>query len=257
MEKDYKLIMRTAIRAGEIMLKSGAETHRVEDTMCYILRTAGTETVEANVTMTGIMATLNNPDMEPVTVIKRVQERGTNLNRVMEVNEISRKYCAGAISIEEAYSRICKIKGKQYSVSVYNLATMFVPIGFALLFGGGVKETFTSAVAGMVLAGIITIGKRIHLKSFILNVVSAFGIAVTAILFTKLLPGVDHNIVIVSGIMPLVPGVAITNAIRDTLEENYISGAARILEAFVTAAAVALGAGLGLSCMQAIGGGLW
>ena len=30
---DYKLLMNTAILAGETMLKSGAETYRVEDTI--------------------------------------------------------------------------------------------------------------------------------------------------------------------------------------------------------------------------------
>ena len=85
---DYKLVMNTAVLAGEMMLRSGAETYRVEDTINHILRTADTETVEASVMMTGIVATIGNPDMEPITVIKRVQKRGTNLNRIMRVNEI-------------------------------------------------------------------------------------------------------------------------------------------------------------------------
>jgi uncharacterized membrane protein YjjP (DUF1212 family) len=46
--------------------------------------------------------------------------------------------------------------------------------------------------------------------------------------------------------MPLVPGVAITNAIRDTLNGDYVSGAARAVEAFIKALAIALGVGLGL-----------
>ena len=46
--------------------------------------------------------------------------------------------------------------------------------------------------------------------------------------------------------MPLVPGVAITNAVFDTLHGDYLSGTARMLEAFVTAAAVAMGIGIGL-----------
>ena len=246
---DYKLIMKTAVMAGEIMLKSGAETNRVEDTMYYILRTSKAETVEANVTMTGLVATIENLDNNPITVIRRVQKRGTNLNRVMEVNDISRQYCAGKITIDEAYNRLKHISGKQYTVCVYNLATVLTPIGFALLFGGGIKETIASAIAGLVLAVIITIGKKLSMKSFILNMLSSCGIAITAMVIKLFWPDMDQNIVIISGIMPLVPGVAITNAIRDTLEENYISGAARILEAFVIASAVALGAGVGMAFM--------
>lgn len=246
---NYKLIMNTAVLAGEIMLKSGAETHRVEDTMYYILRTSKADTVEANVTMTGLVATIETLDSNPITVIRRVQKRGTNLNRIMEVNDISRQYCGGKITLEDAYDKLNHISGKQYGVCFYNIATVLTPTGFALLFGGGLKETIASALAGAVLAAIMTFGKKLSMKSFILNMLSSCGIAITAMVIKLFWTELDQNIVIISGIMPLVPGVAITNAIRDTLEENYISGAARILEAFVIAAAVALGAGVGMAFM--------
>ncbi|PWJ48265.1 threonine/serine exporter family protein [Faecalicatena contorta] len=255
---DYKLVMNMAVMAGELMLRSGAETHRVEDTMYHILRTANAETVEASVMMTGIVATIGNPDMEPITVIKRVQERGTNLNRIMLVNEISRNYCAGEISPEEAYEELKGIGGKQYHVWVYNLATVMVPAGFAPLFGGGGMEVLAAAVVGLILALIITVGKRLQINGFILDTLSSLGVAVTAIFLKQLFPFLDNDIVIISSIMPLVPGVAITNAVRDTLHGDYISGGARILEAFLKAAAVALGVGAGMALTGAfyIGGGL-
>ena len=57
-----------------------------------------------------------------------------------------------------------------------------------------------------------------------------------------------------------MPGVAITNAIRDTLQGDYISGGARALEAFLKAAAIALGVGIGMAVFQNMfvqGGTLW
>ena len=60
----------------------------------------------------------------------------------------------------------------------------------------------------------------------------------------------DLNVIIIASIMPLVPGVAITNAGYDTLHGDYISGAARMLEAFVTAAAIAIGVGLGMLLLR-------
>ena len=55
---EYQLLMRTAICAGELLLKSGAETYRAEDTMNHILKTSGCEYIEVHATITGIMATL-------------------------------------------------------------------------------------------------------------------------------------------------------------------------------------------------------
>ena len=63
----------------------------------------------------------------------------------------------------------------------------------------------------------------------------------------KWLPGIyDKDLMIVSAIMPFVPGAAITNAVFDTLHGDYLSGLARAAEAFVIAAAVASGIGMGM-----------
>ncbi|MBU3839543.1 MAG: threonine/serine exporter family protein [Candidatus Ruminococcus intestinipullorum] len=247
---DYKLLMNVAVLAGEIMLRSGAETYRVEDTMEHFLKTAQTQVAEALVLMTGIAATIDHPDMETITVIRRVHSRGTNMYRIVKVNEISRKYCAGELSLEQTYNELKAIKGKQYSVCFYNLATICVPAGFAPLFGGGLKEIVASAAIGCILALILTIGKRLQIGGFILNVFSAMGIAVSSLILCSVLSEIHLETVVISAIMPLVPGVAITNAIRDTLRGDYLSGGARMLEAFVIATAVALGVGVGMAVVN-------
>ena len=60
----------------------------------------------------------------------------------------------------------------------------------------------------------------------------------------------DLHSIIIGSIMPLVPGVAITNAIYDTLHGDYISGSARMLEAFVTAAAIGIGVGISMALFR-------
>lgn len=247
---DYRLIADTAILAGEIMLRSGAETYRVEDTMKHILDTAGAEKTEAIVMLTGIIVTINDPGADAVTVMRRIRDRGTNMNRIVEVNEISRKYCAGEVPLEEIRQKLESMKGHRYSTWMYNLATVLVPAGFAPLFGGGIAEIAASAVTGVVSAVLITAGKKTGIGSFILNMLCSVGIAVTAVLLKAWHPALNMDTVIISGIMPLVPGVAITNAIRDTLRGDYISGGARVLEAFVTAASVAIGIGAGIASVS-------
>ena len=244
---DDKSIANMAVLAGEIMLKSGAETYRVEDTIKHILDTAGTAGTESLVMLTGIIVTIDRPGQEAVTVMRRVHDRGTNMRRIVEVNEISRKYCAGELSAEETWEKLKRIKGKQYTVWMYNVSTILVPAGFAPLFGGGLREILAAGGAGIVLAVLMTIGKRVGIGAFILNILCAAGAASAAVLLKLWIPLMNMDTVIISGIMPLVPGVAITNAIRDTLRGDYISGGARVLEAFVTAAAVAIGVGVGMA----------
>ena len=274
---DDKSIANMAVLAGEIMLRSGAETYRVEDTIKHILDTAGTSgagsssesrndrteqdspvRTESLVMLTGIIVTIERPGQEAVTVMRRVHDRGTNMHRIVEVNEISRKYCARELSAEETWEKLKSINGRQYTVWMYNIATVLVPAGFAPLFGGGLREIPAAAAVGVLLAVVMTVGKRLRISSFILNMICAGGVAVAAMALKVWNPALNMDTVIISGIMTLVPGVAITNAIRDTLRGDYISGGARALEAFVTAAAVAIGVGVGIAAMNVFwrGGGL-
>lgn len=226
------------------MLKSGAETYRVEDTIRRILQTAHTETAETIVYLTGFVATLDDPEIETLTVVKRVETRGTYLYRIDRVNDISRRYCDGRITLEQAYEELREIKGSQYKSWMYNVATCFACAGFVPLFGGGKAEIPAAFVTGLVVAVVTTLGKRFRVNGFILTVLSSASIAIAATIIKYGYPFVDVNPVIISSIMPLVPGVAITNAVRDTLRGDFLSGAARILEAFLVAAAVALGVGI-------------
>ena len=252
---DHKLVIDTAVLAGEILLKSGAETYRVEDTMKHILSTGNTETAEALVMLTGIVATMEDSGVQPVTVMRRVDDRGTNIYRIIEVNDISRKYCSGKMSLEETYAALKNLKRRQYSTSVYNIATVLVPMGFAPLWGGGLREVAASAFVGGALALLMTVGKRMGAGGFFLNAVCAAGTTAASILLFCLFPALNVDTLIISGLMPLVPGMAVTNAVRDTLRHDFISGGARVLEAFMTAAALALGAGVGMLLMQMIGPG--
>lgn len=107
---NYKILFKTAMLAGEIMLRSGAETFRVEDTMNRILALSNLKTVESFCTTTGIFATLEHPSMEPITKVKRIDKRVTNLNRIHMVNHISRRLCEGKMNEKEAYLALLNVK---------------------------------------------------------------------------------------------------------------------------------------------------
>lgn len=79
---------------------------------------------------------------------------------------------------------------------------------------------------------------------------------ITALLLNRFaLPQTSRDIMIVSSIMPLVPGVIFTTAVRDTLNGDYSSGAARMLEAAVVALAVAAGVGASMALFRYLTGG--
>lgn len=252
-----KLLVETAVLAGEIMLISGAEIYRVENTIDHILRKAGRDTAEAIVFSTGIFASLNDPSIEAITIARRVTIRSTNLNRVYLVNDVSRKLCVDLMTVEEAYGRLKEIRNTmQYGRRVKDIGVVGVAVFFTLLLGGGGKDCAAAAVTGAVLAGVMEASVRIRFNDFCANGVCAFLIAVTTLLLQHfLMPGINSDIIIIGAIMPLVPGVIFTTAIRDTLNGDYASGTARMMEAVVIALAVAAGVGAGMGLFQWMTGG--
>lgn len=249
---NYKLLLETALLAGEILLSSGAETYRVEDTMNHILKTSKVEQIDALALMTGITVTLNDPSLEqPISMVRTIDSRSTNMNNIIKVNGISRNYCAEKITLEEANEQLKNIKEKLYTRTHFNIATALVATGFAMMFGGSFMDVLWATIMGCWLSACITFAKIKKVDTIVLDVFSCAGIALFTILTQAyFIPNLDIDVAIVSALMPIVPGVAITNAIRDTIQGDYLSGCARILEAFLKAASVAVGAGLGM----AIGG---
>lgn len=252
-----KLLVEAAVLAGEIMLVSGAEIYRVEDTINRILRSANLQTSEAIVLSTGIFAMLNDSSMEAITVVRRVTDRATNLNKVYLVNDISRSLCAGKISVEDAYHQLKQVKDtRQYSPWMKNVGLLGASVFFTMLLGGKGTDYLAAALIGGLTAFVFHISEKIGLNDFCKNSLSAFSLAVFTLYMKQyLFLGIHSDILIISAIMPLLPGVIFTTAIRDTLNGDYAAGTARILEAIVIALAVAAGVGAGMAVFNLAAGG--
>jgi uncharacterized membrane protein YjjP (DUF1212 family) len=244
---NYKALFKTAMIAGEIMAQSGAETYRVEDTMIRILKSSKLQSVEVYATTTGIVATLSDPSIEPITGVKRIANRSNNLSRINDVNQISRNICDGCMTEEEACDRLEEIRNsKTYSSTIITAATIISMSGFVGLFGGSIIDCILAGVNG---AFIVLIGKLVDNRvgsAFIGDMAKSFVLAYLTMVFAKYFTDINQNLIIIGSIMPLVPGIPITNAIRDTLQGDYNSGTARAVEAFVISLGIAVGVGLGM-----------
>ena len=245
---NYKLLADTAMLAGELMLVSGGETYRVEDTMRRILNTSHLETTEVIVISTAIILTLDDKSIDTISITKRAGEKSTNLGNICEVNAISRDYCGGKITLEEAYERLKQVSSTvNYSSKMVYPCTMITVGFFTLLLGGTWLDSLIAVLCGTSLFLCKLPFKKRPMISFVYNLTAvAVGAFMAALLQTALHLELNMETVVTGVAMPLLPGTAITNAIRDTLQGDYISGAGRIVEAFVVAISIGVGIGFGL-----------
>lgn len=239
-------VLAVIIKAGAIMLQSGAETYRVEDTVVRLGLALGMVRVEPFAMPTGLVITLEDANGFTRTEVFRIMKRETNLHKVVMINDLSRQVSQGQLDYRQVVDRIKEVErsGELYPKSLYLLAAGVGSGAFAILFKAGLLEFCVATVAGWVVHGVLALLRKKSLNQFIIAFSGGAISAGMALLSQWIFPQINFDPVITGAIMTLVPGVAITNAIRDVINEDLISGGSRGLDAFLTAMGVAGGAAI-------------
>lgn len=240
--------MILALHAGKSMLKNGAETYRVEDTMVRICSSReNVANVDAFVTQTGIFITLEY-NGEIYSNFRRVRGISINLVKINAINEFSRRFVCCNISIDEGLEIIKEIDEiKDYSGITKSIAGATSAAFFCLMFGGNMKDFISSFIVSFVVVSILTKISKFKLTFFIDNFIGAFLASLFAAFTVEIGLGDNLDMIIIGSIMYLVPGVAITNAIRDTMSGDSLSGLSKGMEAIFSALAIAFGVGIVLN----------
>lgn len=236
----YEKAMDVCLLAGKIMLQGGAETYRVEDTMMRMGLAFVDAPAHSFVTPTAIIFSIEGSSS---TKMVRIMERTTDLHKVMLVNQISRKISLGEMSLEDAHKELKEIASKQFTFPVWLqiLAAAITSSCFLIMFGGVWRDTFPALVTGGVgYAGLLYFDRIIRIR-FFAEFLASLIIGLLAFLFIWSGIGLELDNIIIGSVMPLVPGLLITNAIRDLMAGHLVSGLSKGAEAFLTAFAVGAG----------------
>lgn len=241
MKKDNPtLILDTCLLAGRIMMENGSEVYRVEDTMNRIAANAGEADSISYATATGLFMGLKNSSH---TQIADVHERSINLEKVVAVNSLSRRFAKKEITLTELHQQLKQADKNTpaYSINLQIAAAGVVSCTLMYIFGGTWQDFFATFIIGCLgyLAN-ITIKKWSHVR-FLDLYCASFLIGMLALLSVRFHLAIQADNIIIGAVMPLVPGVAITNSFRDILTGDILSGTARGMEAIFAAAAIGTG----------------
>ena len=237
-----KEIMEVCLLAGKIMLQSGGETYRVEDTMMRIAAAFGIENTHSFVTPTGIIfsAEGNGPTR---TKLIRISERSTDLKKVAMVNSISRGISSGDINLQEAFRQLNEINSMDLTFPfMIQVAAASLASGcFMIMFNGGWNDFIPAMISGG--AGYLSFVyfHRFVPVKFFSEFLASFVIGLLSFLFVQIGAGHQLDKIIIGSVMPLVPGLLVTNAIRDLMAGHLVAGLSKGAEAFLTAFAIGAG----------------
>lgn len=238
-------VMEAAMEAGHILLESGAEIFRVEETIARMCKYYGVESENAFVLSNGIFATAGTEREQYYAKVQHIPVSGARLNRVAAVNQLSREIEEGKYTIDEVrdcLERIRTMPGKSKPVQI--LSSAVGSAAFCYLFGGNLRDSMAAFVSGFVLyLFILHIGTP-HLSKIISNIAGGALVTLISIVMFHIGVGQHLNQMIIGSIIPLMPGVSFTNAIRDIADGDYIAGSVRMLDAILVFLCIAMGVGL-------------
>ena len=235
-------IMEACLLAGKIMLQSGAETYRVEDTMTRMAVSFGIQETHSYVTPTGIIFSADGGEPTKTKLI-RITERSTDLKKVARVNSISRQISSGDVNLHDALTELKDIDSVNITFPIWSqISAASLASGcFLIMYRGGWNDFLPAmAAGGLGYLGFVKFHSFVSIK-FFSEFLASFIIGLISLLFVKIGWGHELDKIIIGSLMTLVPGLLITNAVRDLMAGHLVSGLSKGAEAFLTAFAIGLG----------------
>ena len=249
--------MDTLQLAGKIIMENGGETYRAEETVNRMGNGFSLEEVDSFAVPSGLFISFRGQNGNPVTGIRRVRRQDRNLTRVNETNRISREVTSGGMDCRQAYQHLQKIERMDgdFSGFWYLPAAFLCASGFATLFWGTMIDILCAGMVASLVQLAEKLLQRIRSRGLAASVLGGLLTSLLPYLLKNIFPALQTEIVIAGAVMPLVPGLAMTNAVQDTMRGDMLSGLSHGAQAIMTACLIAGGALLALGIMKLLTGG--
>ncbi len=190
-------------------------------------------------TPTSIVLSFGRPDgdgIADVTQVVRIAPGDVNLARLCRADEIADQVAGGSLEPRRGMAQL-RALGRPLSrrallatVVSYGLAAAAV----AVLFRTAAVDALVAGVIGLVIGAIVVAGfGRPHL-SVASDAIAALVATFIATMVSAWLVPLSLKLVVLSALIVLVPGMSLTNAVRELTSQHLASGVARFAGAAAT-----------------------
>lgn len=257
MSQDESRFMAPLQLAGRLIMENGGETYRVEETITRMGRAFGLDGVESFAVPSGVFVSYQRSDGSKETSVMRVHKGNTNLNRVNQVNEVSRQVEHGLMDCEAALARLNAIASAPPLMSPLMLlvGTTISAGGFTLMFGGLLLDCIVAGFASLLSQLLAQFFQRRRLHGLVSVLAGSVLCSLIPMLFHRISGMLILDATVAGALMPLLPGLAMTIAVQDTMRGDNISGLSSGIGAILTAVMVAFGALVAAAIVSQLPGG--
>lgn len=240
-------LLNVATEAGRLLLRSGAEIYRVEESMHRIFEAYGVHDGDVFAIPSCIYVTVNTPQGAPLTRVTRILDRQTNLDRVDRANDVCRRICREQPPYDKAMAMLGEVRRRPvYGLPAQLLASPVVGFFFCLFFGGSLLDSVWAAVGSIAMRLLLAWLERWRVNAFFCNLMGGAVLGFVTVAAVSLGFSVSTDKIIIGALMNLVPGIVITTFMRDMMAGDVVAGLIRFSESLLVATAIALGVGVSL-----------
>lgn len=231
-----------AMDIGERLLICGAEVSRVEDTITRICRAYGAQRVDVFTITSSIVVSAWGEGNIPITQTRRVTGLSTDLHALSELNNLSRRICSERPDNASVAAALKRIDSRpRYNFKWQLFIWALVSSSFSIFFGGTWRDAIASAIIGILLKLLQTGIGKLKVNSLLSTLICSVAGGISAYWAVALNLADNAGFISIGNIMLLIPGIALTNSIRDMFSGDTISGLLRFTEALILSIFIAWG----------------
>ena len=243
--------------AGRLIMENGGETCRVEETVLRMGHAFGFREVECFAVPSGLFVSYRKSDGTIETAVKRIRRKGIDLTRIDEVNAISRHLEQEKMSCQEVLSQLKAVERRPSRLSPLQMAgaAAMSTAGWSLMFGGGAWDTVTAFFVGLLIEWVTLLMDKLHMQTLVATLAGGFLAAFLPMAVNRLTGTLVVEAAVAGALMPMLPGLAMTNAVQDTMRGDMVSGISSAVSAAMSAVLLAVGALAGTAFLRLLTGG--
>ena len=255
---DYDKLLNLGVELGRRLMDSGAEIYRVEESVERLLQAYGLEP-QIFAIPNCLIVSVTTPQGHPITRMCRIPAHGTDIEYAVTAALLDRWGKSDPEALQESIDAIRSeaqamerlveqlSNTRQFPPQVLLLGYAMTTGFFALFFGGGFLDCLSAGLCGLAVGACILFGQFLTGSNiFFCTVVQAALASGMSLLLVRLGLGSNLEAITIGTLMVLVPGRALTNAMREIMAGDIFSGLNRTAEVLLVATAMALGTAIPL-----------
>ena len=259
-----RLVIDLGLRAGEALLATGASAADTTNAVLRLTRAYDVRSLHVDITYTSITLSHHRGVLrDPITVMRIVPVLQQDFTRLERLQRLVRDAVDGSLEITDAHDRLDAITTAEhpYSRAIVLLASALLGAAVAALLDGGwlliVLSALTTALVDRTVRFLVRRGVP---RFFCQAVGAAIPTAVAGLLYyltnnlqVEMFAELRPSIVVASGVVVLLAGLAAVGAAQDTIDGYYITAAARTFEVLILSGGIVAGVLGVLALAQQVG----